>query len=533
MAQSPGVYSQEKDLTFTVQSITSNAASYVGMFRWGPVEQITTITSNEKELVSIFGQPDSVVSPFFHAAANYMLYSVPLNIIRVAGTGAKNSITADAKTAGKTAPLVKNDEHVDIVNLEGMRFVGKYPGDLANTLKVSLADATGFLTWAYADEFDFTPTGNQFNVVIVDEDGLVTGSAGSVIERYSLMTLTPGSKNVDGTSAYLPEVLNAQSNYLIVGDKDAIVFADGVYTQSLVDGVDDNVVENADFVTAWDMFNNAESVEMVRGFTAFNPINGVIRAIDVCDARTDAVLFHACQLSDVYNTSARVTNVSEYFTTTINKPTSYAFQVDNWKMVYDKYNDKNIWIPCDSDAAGLHARVFVNNEPWFSPAGLNRGQLKNVIRLAWSSQLEDRNILYRNGINSIVSFTGEGNVLFGDKTALMSPSAFRHINVRTLFIVMRRAISNAARYQLFELNDFITQSLFRNATDRYLDNVKSRRGIYDKRVVCDSTNNTPQVIDSQEFVGDIYVKPARSINVIRLNFVAVGSGVSFEEIEGA
>ena len=199
----------------------------------------------------------------------------------------------------------------------------------------------------------------------------------------------------------------------------------------------------------------------------------------------------------------------------------------------DKYNDKNIWIPCDSDAAGLHARIFVQNEPWFSPAGLNRGILKNVIKLAWSSNQTQRDVLYPQSINSIVSFKGEGTVLFGDKTALMAPSAFSRINVRTLFIVIKKAISRSARYQLFELNDFITQALFRNSTDQYLGDVQARRGIYDRRVVCDSSNNTAQVIDANEFVGDIYIKPARSINVIRLNFIAVATGVAFEEIEGA
>lgn len=535
MANSPGVYSKEKDLTFTIQSITSNAAAYVGMFRWGPANQVTDITSNENELVQRFGQPDAVVTGFFHAAANYLLYSVPLSVVRVVGIGAKNSIPQDAKTAGKTAVLVRNEDHLDEVNLDGISFIGRYPGDLANSLKISISNSTQYSTWAYADEFEYTPSGSQMNVVIIDEDGILTGSAGAVVERYELMTMTPGSKKTDGTSAYLPEVIKAQSKYVFVGDPAEITVdsVTGKYEQSLVDGVDDNDAANADFVSAWDLFANVDNTDVVRGFTSFNPVEGVIRAIDTFDTRTDAVAFHACELSDVYNATTRKDNIIEYFTETINKPTSYAFQVDNWKLVYDKYNDKNIWIPCDSDAAGLHARVFVQNEPWFSPAGLNRGQLKNVIRLAWSSNQTDRDSLYKYSINSIVSFKGEGNVLFGDKTALMAPSAFRFINVRTLFIVIRKAISNAARYQLFELNDFITQSLFRNATDRYLENIKSRRGIYDKKVVCDSSNNTPQVIDSNEFVGDVYVKPARSINVIRLNFVAVGTGVSFEEIEGA
>lgn len=533
MSESPGVYSKEKDLTFTIQSITSNAGAYVGMFRWGPVDQIVSITSNEQELALRFGQPDAITTGYWHAAANYLLYSVPLHIVRVVGDETKNAITEDAIAAGVLPPLVKNNEHAESVNLDGMSFVGKYPGDLANTLKISASNSAGYATWEHADEFEFAPAAGQINVVVIDEGGLITGSAGAIVERYELMSLVSGSRKTDGTAAYLPEVLNAQSQYIMVGDVEAIDLTTGTYEQSFAGGVDDNVATTADFVSAWDLYANVDSVEFTRAFTAFNPVDGVIRAIDVCDTRTDAIVFHACRLDDIYNTLTRTSNLTTYFGTTINKPTSYAFQVDNWKLVNDKFNDKSVWIPCDSDAAGLHARVFVQNEPWFSPAGLNRGHLKNVIRLAWSSQQVERDLLYKNSINSIVSFKGEGNVLFGDKTALRAPSAFRFINVRTLFIVIRKAISTAARYQLFELNDFITQSLFRNATERYLEDVKSRRGIYDKKVVCDSSNNTPQVVDSNEFVGDIYVKPARSINVIRLNFIAVGTGVEFAEVEGA
>jgi hypothetical protein len=533
MALSPGVSSVERDLTFNIQSITSNAAGYVGLFNWGPAEEIIQITTNESELVRRFGQPDSTTSPFFHAAANYMLYSVPLNVVRALGPLALNAISADVITANIDPVLVKNDSDYEGQLFTGISFIGRYAGELGNSIKISIANSTGFSTWQYASLFDYAPGSTDvFNVVVIDEDGAITGTAGSVIEQYELMTLTEGSKKTDGSSAYLPEVLKVQSQFVLVGDVSAISLVSGTYEVSLAGAVDDNDVDTADFISCWDLFNNEEEVELVRVFTSFNPTTAVTRAIDVCDSRLDAVAFNAPRLVDVYNNPDRVEDIRAYFNVDINKPSSYAFNVDNWKLVYDKYNDKNIWIPCDSDAAGLHARVFVQAEPWFSPAGLNRGQLKNVIKLAWSANKPQRDVLYPNSINSIVAFAGEGTVLYGDKTALRAPSAFSRINVRTLFIVIKKAISRAARYQLFELNDFITQSLFRNATDRYLDDVVARRGIIDKRVVCDSTNNTPQVIDSNEFVGDIFVKPSRSINFIRLNFVAVGTGISFEELEG-
>jgi hypothetical protein len=539
---SPSVIAQEKDLTFSIQSITSNATGYVGLFQWGPADEIVSITTNESELVNRFGEPSNQTSLYFHAAANYLLYSVPLRLVRVVGTGALNAIASDADTAGQTPVLVQNEDTFDQLTdasftTQVPSFIGRYAGSLGNSIKVSAADATDYANWQYADEFDFTPTGSQFNLIVIDEDGSISGLAGTVLEKYELLTKTPGDKKIDGTTAYVVEALKAQSNWVYCYDADEINFADsgslGVYEVSLVGGVDDNDVANVDFASGFDLFQNSDTVDIVRLMTSGSDTVGQIRAIDICESRGDAVAFVAPELDDVYNNLDAVTDVKEFFNTTINKNTSYGFAVDNWKLVNDKYNDKTIWIPCDGDAAGLHSRVFVTAEPWFSMAGLNRGQLKNVIKLAWNPTKSQRDSLYKDGINSIVAFPGEGTVLWGDKTMFKAPSAFNRINVRTLFIVIKVAISRAARYQLFELNDAITRTIFRNAVDQYLDNVQGRRGIYDKRVVCDETNNTPQVIDSNEFVGDIYVKPARSINTIRLAFVAVGTGVDFDEIENA
>ena len=533
---SPGVITREIDRTLAINNIVANATGYVGMFRWGPANQITRINSNEVELAQTFGTPDNETSLFFHSASNYLLYANPLLVVRVVGSTAVNAVPT-----GEAAILVGNDADYETVPLTGISFLARYPGVLGNSLKVSVASDTDYDNWEYADEFDYTPQAGEFNLVVVDEDGFITGNAGQVLERYELLTTTEGTKRPDGTSAYVVRVLKEQSRYVLVGDVDEIDFAQsgsvGVYEVSLQGGLDDNVAANADFATGWALFNNSEVFDIVRAFTSGNPTSGVTAAIDTLDSREDAVAFAAPQLEDVYNNLTPETDVGDYFTTDINKNTSYAFYTDNWKLVYDKYNDREIWIPTDSDAAGLHARVFIQNEPWFSPAGLNRGQIKNVIRLAWNPSKVQRDYLYKRSINSIVAFPGEGTVLFGDKTALRRPSAFSRINVRTLFIVLKKNIANAARYQLFEFNDPITRGVFRNAADRYLDNVQARRGIQPgqegKRVVCDETNNTAQVIDANEFVGDIYVKPNRSINTIRLNFIAVASDVQFEEIEGS
>jgi phage tail sheath protein FI len=203
-----------------------------------------------------------------------------------------------------------------------------------------------------------------------------------------------------------------------------------------------------------------------------------------------------------------------------------------YKYQYDRYNDIYRWIPLNGDVAGLCARTDQTNDAWWSPAGLNRGNIKNVVKLAWNPRKAERDVLYNNGVNPVVTFPGQGTVLYGDKTLLAKPSAFDRINVRRLFIVLEKAISTAAKYSLFEFNDAFTRAQFKNLVTPYLRNIQGRRGITDFLVVCDETNNTAQVIDSNQFVGDIYIKPARSINFIQLNFVAVGTGVQFSEVVG-
>lgn len=531
MELSPGVSTTEKDLTFNVQSVSSNASGFVGVFRWGPVEELVQINGDDSELVQRFGQPDKKTAVSFLSASNYLLYAKPLIAVRVVGDSAFNA----AETS--TDVVVKNiDDYEDQTLTDA--FVARYPGVMGNSLMVSAANSTNYDTWQYAKEFTYKPGDvNTFNLVVIDEDGIITGNAGTILERFELMTKTPGSKKTDGTTAYIREAVKNQSRWIFIGDESAITFTDsgseGMYESSLTNGADDNDTANVSIENGLDLFSDKDGVEIMRVFLANANVTAKGYAVDMMETRQDAVAFVAPELDDVFRTVDARTNVAEFYDDELNKNTSYYFSVDNWKLVRDRYNDTDVWIPCDSDAAGLHARVAELNEPWESPAGLNRGVLKNVIRLAWSAKKEDRDVLYPKGINSIVAFSGEGYVLWGDKTGFKGPSAFNRINVRTLFIIIKKAIARAARYQLFQLNDFITRSTFRNATDQYLDNIKSRRGITGKRVVCDTSNNTPQVIDGNNMVGDIYVSPARSINNIQLNFIAAGTGVDFEEIENA
>ena len=218
------------------------------------------------------------------------------------------------------------------------------------------------------------------------------------------------------------------------------------------------------------------------------------------------------------------------FRDAVNLNTSYAVMDSGWKYQYDRYNDTYRWVPLNGDIAGLCARTDFVADPWYSPAGYTRGVIKNVVKLAFSPTQTDRDNLYKKGVNPVVSFPGQGTILFGDKTQLTKPSAFDRINVRRLFIVLEKAIATAAKYQLFEFNDAFTRAQFRNLVEPFLRDVQGRRGITDFKVVCDESNNTGEVIDRNEFIADIFIKPARSINFIQLNFIATRTGIAFEEV---
>ena len=259
----------------------------------------------------------------------------------------------------------------------------------------------------------------------------------------------------------------------------------------------------------------------------------VTNLLSIVNSRKDCVVFFSPLKANVVSNSGSETSaLVTYMTTTVNPNSSYAFMDSGWKYQYDKYNNLFRWVPLNGDIAGLCARTDQTNDPWYSPAGYNRGVIKNVIKLAWNPNQANRDSLYSVGINPVISQPGLGTVLFGDKTALARPSAFDRINVRRLFITLEKSISAAAKFSLFELNNVSTRAQFVNLVEPFLRTVQGRNGITDFKVVCDTTNNTPQVIDANQFVGDIYIKPARSINYIQLNFVAVATGVEFNTVVG-
>ena len=556
---SPGVLVSEKDLTSVVPSVATTAGGFAGAFQWGPVRQVTTIDS-ENNLVDQFGKPNSDTYKSFYTAANFLSYGNNLQVIRVVNEATARNAKANASA---TAVIIRNDEHYDATYADGSgsgqgEWTAKYPGVLGNSLKVSIADGNVFSTWTYATNFDAAPSTSEYvtnkggshdelHVAVIDEDGLFTGAVGTILEKFSFTSKASDAKRADGTSAYYKDVVNAQSKYIYWMGHTANVTASGTawgnaanaslfanltsnVTLSLAGGVSSDSPADGNITNALSVFANDERYDislLPLGAASATVINYAITS--VAEARKDCIVFASPEQSDVVNNvggeAAAVVGFRETLTSS-----SYAVLDSGWKYQYDRYNDVYRWVPLNGDTAGLAVRTDFVADPWFSPAGFNRGQVKNVVKLAYSPTATDRDTLYKKGVNPVVTFPGNGTVMFGDKTLLAKPSAFDRINVRRLFIVLEKAISTAAKFQLFEFNDPFTRAQFRNLVEPFLRDVQGRRGITDFKVVCDESNNTAQVIDSNNFVADIFIKPARAINFIQLNFVATRSGISFEEV---
>ena len=552
---SPGVNVSEVDLTTVVPSTATTIGGFAGNFNWGPVNEIITI-SNEVQLVEIFGKPDSNTATSFFTASNFLQYGSDLRVIRSVGSTANNA------TNSGTPVRVLNETSYEqnfAAGSNSIVWAAKYPGSLGNAIRVSLADANVATGWTYSGEFSTTPSTSRYaeraatsndeiHIVVVDLTGAITGTANTIVEKFGFLSKAGDAKNSDGSSNFYKDVINNQSKYIwwmghpstgANWGQTAIQVANtgGGYAGLAVNNFDlssgkDTAPTSGNRNTSYDLFNNVDSVDvslLMAGETADDVVPD--RLISIAESRKDCMVFISPPLTAVLNNSGLEASTVKTYRDTITS-SSYAVMDCGWKYQYDKYNDIYRWLPLNGDIAGLLVRTDVDRDPWFSPAGLNRGQIKNVVKLAWSPTKAERDTLYNAGINPVVTFPGEGTVLFGDKTLLNRPEAMDRINVRRLFIVLEKTVARASRSSLFEFNDEFTRAQFVNLVEPYLREIQGRRGIYDFRVVCDTTNNTPEVIDRNEFVGDIYVKPARSINFIQLNFVAVRTGVAFNEIVG-
>ena len=420
----------------------------------------------------------------------------------------------------------------------------------------ALNDGTAILRkWQYADNFGVAPStstyasglggsGDEMHVIVIDEDGqFSSGVANTVLEKYSFVSKGSDALNNDGSSNFYKTIINEQSQYVwwlthqpgasnwgttVVGK--TFTNINTPFSASMSAGTD-GTIGNSEIITAYGLLANADVVDV--SLLISGPGNSTIATdlISKVESRKDTVVFLSPPRSSVVNNAGNEATSILSFRSGLTS-SSYAFMDSGYKYQYDRYNDVYRYVPLNGDIAGICARTDQERDPWFSPGGLNRGIVKNSIKLAYNPTKAERDNLYVQGINPVVTFQGEGTILFGDKTLLSKPSVFDRINVRRLFIVLEKTIARAARSSLFEFNDQFTRAQFVNLVEPFLRDVQGRRGLTDYRVVCDDSNNTPNVIDANQFVGDIYIKPARSVNFIQLNFVAVRTGVTFEEIVG-
>tara|TARA_A100001515_G_scaffold71392_1_gene56802 strand:+ start:1051 stop:3090 length:2040 start_codon:yes stop_codon:yes gene_type:complete len=417
-----------------------------------------------------------------------------------------------------------------------------------------------------------TGVNDLISVVVVDEDGYWTGTRGTILETFDDVSVATNAKRDDGASQYFKNVIRDTSEYIYTGFQfqAADIVGTGLPDRAFSTGVTFGLLKEnqylslkggsagvpagLDFFTnGYEKFEDSETsdISLILG----GPAEGdkAKELVTLANNRKDCIVFLSPPKDAVldstdtpkknYVASANIVayrngndalsqggDLTDTASNNLNVSSSFAFLDSGYKYQYDRFNDVFRYVPLNGDIAGVAARADVTSETWFSPAGFNRGQLNNVVSLAYNPDKGSRDTLYQNGINPVVSFPGQGTVLFGDKTLLKKPSAFDRINVRRLFIVLEKAISTAAKFSLFELNDRFTRAQFKNLIEPFLLDVQSRRGITDFRVVCDETNNTPDVIDRNAFVADIFVQPTRSINFITLNFVATRTGVDFEEL---
>ena len=429
--------------------------------------------------------------------------------------------------------------------------------------------------WEFARQFNGAPgtssyastratagVTDELHIVVIDEDGDISGTVGQILEKYEGVSKASDAKDDFGATNYYVDIIENTSDYIYWLDHSGTwssagsaaagtTFGTGTLPEfrSFTNGADGRQPTTGQRITAWDTYfgsaDNQDISLMISGSPQADDGSGsavVTRAeatsfynqlMNIAEDRKDCVVFFSPIRSDVVDTgTAAATNVKATGDTL--NSSSYAIMDSSWLYIYDRYNDRYCYVPANGAVAGICARTDYSHDSWYSPAGLNRGQIFGVTKLAYNPTKADRDTLYRSRINPIVTFPGQGTMLFGDKTLMSSDSsAFSRINVRRLFITLEKAISAAAKSQLFEFNDAFTRANFRAAVEPFLRQVQGRRGIYDFKVICDESNNDAGVVDAQQFVASIFVKPARSINYITLTFVASRSGVDFNEVYGA
>ena len=575
---SPSITVKEIDLTGVVPSVTTSTGAITGEFSWGPADTAVLI-DNEATLVSTFGSPSITNSVDFLSASSFLRYSTSLYVSRVMTDSAGNA--CDSAESFGSIPLVKNSSDFDTLKptltSANHTFLAKYPGSAGNSIEVqvcpqSSADAT-FDAWAYRSFFDAAPgtstyvsnaSGNndEVHVIVLDKLGSLTGTPGAVLETFPFLSLATDAKTNDGTGNNVLDVVNNRSSYVwalslnnstdvanSTFDESSTAAGNGSGTNfalaspttksfKLGSGNNGGVVGTGEILAGFDVFESTEDIQVdfliAPGMSAAADQATVVNDLVTTAAslRKDCIVVTSPDRTAVIGQTPAAAVTSSVTTAGQFNSSSYLVVDNNYLKVYDKYNDQYVFIAAAASTAGLMAATDAVSAPWFSPAGNRRGQYFGVTSLSYTANKSQRDTLYKAGINPIVNLPGQGVILFGDKTKESRPSAFDRINVRRLFLAVERAIAAAARNVMFEFNDEFTRAEFVNIVEPFLREIQGRRGITDFRVVCDETNNTAAVIDRNEFICSVFIKPARSINYITLNFVAVRTGVEFSEVVG-
>ena len=622
---SPGVKVTERDFTSVTPSVGTTAGAFAGQFRWGPVNEVTQVTS-ENDMAARFGKPDSNNITDFLCAGNFLGYSGNLYLVRCANT----TDTFNAVSIGSAVVVENQDDYNNTGTFSNGLWIAKYPGALGNSLKVSVCpsvnawsntlsgtyattsgspivvgtgssantelrkgdyfvcegrsikvlsttNATHFTLesnypttvsgktatrrWEYYDEFSAAPgtsssataanaSFDEMHVVVVDEDAAITGTIGLVLEKYEGLSKGSTGRSPDGGSNYYKDVINSRSQYIWWAGHDssntsgdgnkawgsslvnagAFGQANGIpVTFSLSGGTDGTAISDSERLVGYNKFQSKEAVAVsviVAGQSSNTVINSLIS--DVAEVRKDAIVTFSPPKAYVVNVASPLTNLETWFGG-ITRST-YGFADSGWKYQYDRYNDTYVYVPLNPDIAGVIARNDDNREPWLSPAGTTNGLISNVVRLAYNPSPTDRDALYKLSVNSVVNKVGKGTALYGDKTYITKNQSLNRINVRKLFIELQRTITDTAENILFDQNDATTRATFVNLVTPYLRSVQARRGITDFRVICNETNNTEDIVNSNGFVADIFIQPIGSVNFIQLNFVSVRGATGFTEI---
>ena len=573
-SESPAVVTREIDLTNGVPNVPTSTGVIVGDFRWGPVNE-PILVNNEGTLVATFGTPSDTTSVDFHSASYYLRYSSDLYVIR--GMDSNTGVNAFQSGGSRDDITIDNDtdfeSQLSAATAVGHTFIAKYPGDLGNSIKIEIVGSnhadptnasyhTDFNAWAYKNNYDTGPgtsahtaniggVNDEVHVAVIDTTGLLSGTKMSVLETYPYVSQAVGAQNADGTNNYIVDVINTRSQYIrmvtlptgmgsgagAAASTSSDMKLAAPVAVTLTTGENSDPMQVGDLQLCYDLIN--DPAQYLIDFIIAPSLNSSTDHVTLVNhltsiaaqTRKDCMVFASPHRTGVVNSPATA-NASILTGLKSLTRSSYLSVDNNFLKVYDKYNDKYIHIPAASSTAGLCAATDNNFAPWVSPAGTRRGQYFGVTGLTYNPNKSQRDELYRNGINPVTNMPGNGILLFGDKTHLDRPSAFDRINVRRLFLVIERAIAEAAKNILFEFNDEFTRAEFVNIIEPLLRDIKGRRGITDFRLVADETNNGPEIIDTNQFVASLFIKPARSINFITLNFVAVRTGVSFEEVVG-